>query len=308
MTRREAADQQASGACGGDAGREASGSGERPAVAFERRGPALWARIDRPERGNACGPEVIDGLHAWLDRGAADDAVRVLVLTGSGRSFCAGADMRAGAELLAADRAADEASREVRTSARAAAVSGRDADAAPAALLAYLDRGRALVDAVASAAKPVVAAVNGAAFAGGFELVLAADLAVAARSARLGDGHARHGIVPGWGSSARLPRMVGQRAATELLLSGGSISAEEACRLGIVNVVADDDGLEAAVDALVERLSVPDAATTRRILALTRAARDADGTLAADLRRERDTLAEHVSAPEFAATVARFLG
>lgn len=252
----------------------------REAVITFRRGTALWARIDRPERGNACGPEVIDALHAWLDRGAADDAVRVLVLTGSGRSFCAGADMRAGAELL------DDT----------------------AALLAYLDRGRALVDAVAGAAKPVIAAVNGAAFAGGFELVLAADLAVAARSARLGDGHARHGIVPGWGSSARLPRIAGPLAAAELLLTGGAISAEEAWRLGIVNAVADDDGLEAAVDALAERLSVPDAATTRRVLALTRAARDADGTLAADLQRERAALAEHVAAPEFAATVARFLG
>lgn len=302
MTRRQAPDQRAIGAHGAHAG-------ERPAVVIERRGPALWARIDRPERGNACGPEVIDGLLAWLACGTADDTVRVLVLTGSGRSFCAGADMRAGAELLTADRAANEAASGGGAGATSdGGASGRSERVATTALLAYLDRGRALVDAVASAAKPVVAAVNGAAFAGGFELVLAADLAVAARSARLGDGHARHGIVPGWGSSARLPRIAGPRAAAELLLSGGSISAEEACRLGIVNAVADDDALDAAVDALVERLSVPDAATTRRILALTRAARDADGTLAADLQRERATLAEHVSAPQFAATVARFLG
>jgi len=280
MTRRTAADQHSNGAHAGGGDPGPAGSGARPAVAIERRGPALWARIDRPDRGNACGPDVIDGLLAWLACGTADDGVRVLVLTGSGRAFCAGADMRAGAELL------------------------DDTDA----LLAYLDRGRALVDAVASAAKPVIAAVNGAAFAGGFELVLAADLAIAARSARLGDGHARHGIVPGWGSSARLPRIAGPRAAAELLLSGGAISAEEACRLGIVNAVADDGGLDAAVDALVARLSVPDAATTRRILALTRAARDGDDTLAAALQRERATLAEHVSAPEFAATVARFLG
>lgn len=64
-------------------------SAGREAVQIELRGAALWARIARPERGNACGPEVIDGLHAWLARGAADDAVRVLVLTGSGRAFCA---------------------------------------------------------------------------------------------------------------------------------------------------------------------------------------------------------------------------
>ncbi|HST42262.1 MAG TPA: enoyl-CoA hydratase/isomerase family protein, partial [Conexibacter sp.] len=127
---------------------------ERPAVAIELRGAALWARIARPERGNACGPEVIDGLHAWLARGATDDAVRVLVLTGSGRAFCAGADMRAGAQVMAAATAANSDA-EPRADGAAAA---RDA-----ALLAYLARGRALVDAVAGAAKPVIAAVNGAA-------------------------------------------------------------------------------------------------------------------------------------------------
>ncbi|MDW5594857.1 enoyl-CoA hydratase/isomerase family protein [Conexibacter stalactiti] len=154
----------------------------------------------------------------------------------------------------------------------------------------------------------MIAAVNGAAYAGGFELMLAADLVVAARSARVGDGHARHGIVPGWGSSARLPRIVGARAASELLLTGGDLSAEQALALGLVNAVADDDALVAAVDLLVERLTVPDAATTARILALTRATRDADGTLAADLAREWSALAEHVTAPAFAATVERFLG
>ncbi|MDW5594856.1 enoyl-CoA hydratase-related protein [Conexibacter stalactiti] len=114
-------------------------------VEIEVRGAALWARIARPERGNACGPEVIDGLRAWLTRGAADDAVRALVLTGSGRAFCAGADMRAGAEVMAAaTRVADA---EPRAAAAPGATSARDE-----ALLSYLARGRALVDAVAGAA------------------------------------------------------------------------------------------------------------------------------------------------------------
>lgn len=214
--------------------------------------------------------------------------------------------MRAGAEVMAAAASDDAASREPRGDAEPRADGA--AAARDDALLAYLARGRALVDAVASAGKPVIAAVNGAAYAGGFELMLAADLVVAARSARVGDGHARHGIVPGWGSSARLPRIVGARAASELLLTGSDLSADEALALGLVNAVADDDALVATVDALVARLTVPDAATTARILSLTRASRDADGTLAADLAREWSTLAEHVTAPEFAATVERFLG
>src|ERR1700722_6633480 len=113
-----------------------------PAVLIERRGPALWARMSRPERGNACGPDTIAGLRDWLDR-AGEPGLRGVVLTGSGSSFCAGADLRAGAAYL------DD----------------------PAALARYIRAGRDLTDAIASAPLPVIAAVNGVALAGGFELV-----------------------------------------------------------------------------------------------------------------------------------------
>ncbi len=240
-----------------------------------QRGPALWARIDRPDRANACGPEVIDGLHAWLG-GAHAPGLRALVLTGTGTAFCAGADMRAGAAALAD----------------------------PASVLAYIRRGRELADAIAAAPLPVIAAVNGVALAGGFELVLAADVVFAARSARLGDAHARHAIVPGWGSSARLPRLVGRRAATRLLLTGESVSAEEMARLGVVTEVVDDDRLEAAVTEFVERLPA-DPETLARLVRLARTG--GTGTVEEALDREWATLAEHVQGPAFTAGVQRFL-
>ena len=170
-----------------------------PAVVVEHRGAASWARIARPDRGNACGSDVMEGLEHWLDDATADPATRALVLTGTGSSFCAGMDMKEGAALLG------------------------DAGA----MEAYIRRGRDLVRRFAAAPLPTIAAVNGSAFAGGFELVLAADFAVAARSASLGDRHVIHGVVPGWGSTARLPRIVGHRAATRLLLTGETLTADE---------------------------------------------------------------------------------
>lgn len=244
------------------------------AVVVTRRGAASWARIARPERGNACGSAVIEGLERWLGEAAADPDVGVLVLTGTGAVFCAGADLKEGAQLLG-----DEA-----------------------ALLAYIRRGRDFVDAFASAPVPTIAAVNGDAFAGGLELVLAADFAVAARSARLGDCHVGHGVVPGWGSTARLPRLVGHRAAALLLLTGETRSAEEMHRLGALTAVVGDDLLEQAVDELAGRVTSGPAA--QRILELSRRSleRSFDEALAA----EWDQLVAHLADPSFATGVRRF--
>jgi enoyl-CoA hydratase len=247
-----------------------------PAVVVTRRGAASWARLARPERGNACGSEIMDGLEGWLAGAAADPSLKALVVTGTGSVFCAGADMKEGAALLG------------------------DVEA----LEAYIGRGRALVEALAAAPVPTVAAVNGAALAGGFELVLAADLVVAARGARLGDCHVAHGVVPGWGSTARLPRIVGPRAAAQLLLTGETLSADEMHAIGAVTSVVDDALLEEAVDSLVERLASGPAA--RRVLELSRLglARSLDEALVA----EWDALRAHLADPSFGDGVARFLG
>lgn len=220
---------------------------------------------------------MIRALRTWLAEAPAEPDVRALVLTGSGGVFCSGADIAAGVELL------DDS----------------------AGLLAYLESGRKLADELAAAPLPVIAAVNGVAFAGGFELVLAADLVVAARSARLGDVHARHGLVPGWGSSARLPRIAGARAATMLLLTGADLSADELQRLGVVNEVVPDDALVAAVDALVERLAAIGPATLARVLGLARGSVRRSFSEALDA--EWDALTEHIADPEFRRGIARFL-
>lgn len=243
-------------------------------ISVERRGAASWATIERPHRGNALDAAAVERLTAWA-RGAGDDPdVRALVLSGSGAAFCAGADMAAGLPLL------DD----------------------PPALLAYVDRGRGLVQALREAPVPVVAAVNGVAFAGGFELVLAADVVVAARSARMGDRHVRHGVIPGWGATVLLPERVGRRAA-RLLLSGVDLPADELRGLGVVDLVVDDAGLVARTDTLVAELAAADPVAQRGVLALVRGAWD---DAAHD--RERSALAAHLSTEEFRAGVRRFVG
>lgn len=243
-------------------------------VTVTRRGAASWATIDRSRRGNALDATAIDRLTAWAREAGVDPGVRALVLTGSGAAFCAGADMAAGAPLL------DD----------------------PPALLAFVDRGRGLVQALREAPVPVVVAVNGVAFAGGFELVLAADVVVAARGARLGDRHVRHGVVPGWGATVLLPERVGRRAA-RLLLSGVDLTAEELRDLGVVDVVVDDDRLVARTDELVGELAAADPTAQRRVLALVRGPWD---DAAHD--RERSALAAHLATDAFRDGVRRFLG
>lgn len=233
-------------------------------VRLERRGLALWATIDRPRSANACSSGVMTGLESWLAR-VHDPGVRVLVLTGAGSVFCAGADLRE-AGALVDDRQA---------------------------LVAYLRRGRDLVAAVRESPVPVLAAVNGAAFGGGLELLLACDIAVASADARVGDRHVSQGQVPGWGSSAMLPGRVGRATATRLLLTGETLDAAEARAAGLVSEVVAPDLLQARVTDLVDLLATHDPGAVRRLLTLTRF-RGADEDAAA--RLEWHVLRDHVDA------------
>jgi enoyl-CoA hydratase len=116
--------------------------------------------------------------------------------------------------------------------------------------------------------KPVIAAVNGLALAGGLELVLCCDLVIAARSARLGDAHANFGLLPGGGSSVRLPRKIGPTRAKHLLYTGEFVPAEQLREAGLVNEVVDDADLLAAAGRLVARLRTKSPLVLRRMKAL----------------------------------------
>jgi enoyl-CoA hydratase/carnithine racemase len=175
----------------------------------------LTLTLSRPAALNALTPELIDSLGSALALGLDDAAVQVVVLTGAGRGFCAGVDLKA-TELRSA---------------------------VPRGNVAFIAALGSLVQRIASYPKPVIAAVNGIAVAGGLELVLACDQVIAARSARLGDAHANYAMFPGAGATVRLPRRIGLAKAKYLMFSGALWSADESLQAGLVDLVVPDEDL-----------------------------------------------------------------
>jgi enoyl-CoA hydratase len=169
--------------------------------------------LHRPEKMNALSRELRSAIATAFREIAADPGVRVAILTGAGRAFCAGLDLR---ELGVSGLGGGEAE---------SAVTEGD-----------------MLEAMRGFPDPIIGAINGVAVTGGFELALACDLLVASSEARFADTHARVGIIPGWGLSQKLPRMIGIGRAKELAFTGNYLSAEQAERWGLVNrVVAPQD-------------------------------------------------------------------
>ncbi|QMW24471.1 enoyl-CoA hydratase [Sandaracinobacteroides saxicola] len=189
-------------------------------VTVAMQGPVAVVTLNRAEAMNALSKALRAALAAAMRRVDADPEVRAVVLTGAGtRAFTAGLDLK---ELGSDAAAMDDAT-------------GQGADANP-------------VKAVEQCRKPVVGAINGVAITGGFELALACDVLIASENARFADTHARVGIMPGWGLSQKLSRLIGIYRAKELSLTGNFLDAVTAERWGLVNrVVAADDLLPAAV-------------------------------------------------------------
>ena len=210
------------------------------AVLSEIRGGAMWVTLNRPDALNAITPEVVAGINAALEQAAADNAVKAVVLTGTGRAFCAGADLKYVRSQVGGE----------------GAVGG------------FLNSVLAMMERLETCPRPVVAALNGMALAGGLELVLCCDLVIAARSAKIGDAHANYGLLPGGGSSVRLPRKIGPTRAKYLLYTGEFVPAADLVAAGLVNEVVDDAELVAAVERLVAKLAPKSPLVLRRMKAL----------------------------------------
>jgi methylglutaconyl-CoA hydratase len=200
---------------------------ERP-ILVSQDGGVRRLVLNRPERRNALDPELAGALSDEIAVASADPEVRVLVLTGAGSAFCAGAQLDA---LLAASERGDVAG---------AGASFGVVEQVYRALLA--------------ARPPVIAMVNGPALAGGAGIVSACDFAVASTTATLGYPEIVLGLIPGMVMTI-LVRLVGLRAALDLTLTGRRVSAEEAVRIGLVNEVIAPDQLAARVDELARQLA-----------------------------------------------------
>jgi len=201
-------------------------------VWYEAAGGVAVIRLNRPEALNAFTPAMGRGLQGAVAAAVADDAVRAIVLTGAGRGFCAGADMK----LLQGIEANRGAGR--RTDEAAAPLAGALEALGPDLRAHYGGRFGYLLQ----ARKPVIAAINGPAAGLGFVLALYADLRFAASEAKLTTSFAQRGLIAEHGVSWLLPRLVGPAHALDLLLSARKIGAAEAERIGLVNKVFAQQG------------------------------------------------------------------
>jgi enoyl-CoA hydratase len=192
-------------------------------VIVERRGKTGVIRLNRPEKLNSINMEMVADMIGAFDAFSAGAETKVVIVTGNGKAFSAGADV---AEL--SGMKLDEVVREGH--------------------LPLWERMR-------SFRKPVIAAVNGPAVGGGLELVMACDIAVSARSAKFGQAEINLGIIPGAGGTQRLARAAGKSRAMEMVLTGRLITADEAERFGIVSSVLDDEKLMDGAFELASRIA-----------------------------------------------------
>ena len=195
---------------------------EEPHALIERRGHVLIVTMNRPRARNALSGPMMELMRQAWDTVDSDPEIRVCVLTGAGGAFCAGADLKAMTSSHPGDR-----------------FQGGDLDVS---VIEPLLKGRRLT-------KPLIAAVEGPAVAGGTEILQACDIRVAGASARFGVSEARWGLFPLGGSAVRLPRQIPYTVAADLLLTGRHITAAEALSIGLIgHVVPDGQALEAALE------------------------------------------------------------
>ena len=194
-------------------------------VLYEKKGPIAYVTLNRPKVMNALNKATIVELKAAFEDARDDSGVRGVILTGAGdKAFAAGADV---SEVI------NDTALQAEESARL---------------------GQAVTLLIENLGKPVVAAVNGFALGGGCELAMACTIRIASESAKFGQPEVKLGIMPGFGGSQRLPRLVGKGRALQIILSGKSIDAQEAYRIGLVNEIIPNTNLIARAEAILNEI------------------------------------------------------
>lgn len=193
-------------------------------IEFEKKAGVGYLSLNRPEVRNAISQKMIHEMLAILEKIERDDQLRVLILTGKGKAFMAGADI---AELK---------------------------QMKPMDILRWNDGIVRIADRIEKLRTPVIAAINGAAMGGGLELAIACTFRIMARSAKIGLPEVKLGIIPGAGGTQRLPRLIGSSQAAEMILTGDIVDADRALRLGIANRIVPDAEVIQAAETMAERI------------------------------------------------------
>ncbi len=219
--------------------------------------------LNRPDRLNALDPQTYAEICNAIEDIEADREIRVVIITGSGKAFCAGADL-------------DELQKRL---------------AKASWTFEFLEGCHRATDAIDNCSKPVIAAVNGLTLAGGLEVVEACDIILAADTAKFGDHHAQRGLVPGGGGTQRLIRRINFGKALELLLTGDWLSAEEAGECGLVNKVVPADQLQEAANEMAQKLAKRSPVASKTIKMLAKKGIEID--LATALKMEIAAVTQH---------------
>ncbi|AIY89815.1 3-hydroxyacyl-CoA dehydrogenase/enoyl-CoA hydratase family protein [Geoglobus acetivorans] len=194
-------------------------------VSIDREKRIGFIKLNRPQRANALNPTFLDEICSALDVLERDDDVRCIVITGEGRNFCAGADM----SVFASGKAED--------------------------MLEFSEKGHKTFTKIETLSKPVIAAINGPAMGGGFELALACDLRVVSKKAVLALPELNLGLFPGWGGTQRLVHIVGMSRAKQAILMREPVDADRAYEWGIANYVAEPDEFMEKVTEVAEKIA-----------------------------------------------------
>ncbi len=254
-------------------------SSDQPHLVVTADGGVATITLNRPDRLNAFTSEMLTDLGTTLERLAADDTVRCLLITGAGRGFCAGQDL--------ADRSV--------------APGNEPPDLGESLQKRY----NPVVTAIRTMPKPVVMAVNGVAAGAGANLALSGDIVIAARSARFIQSFARLGLIPDSGGTYLLPRLAGHARTMGMVLLAEPVDAERALAWGMVWSVVDDDDLAATASALAADLAAGPTAGYARIKQAINAS--LDNTLADQLDLERELQQAAGRSAEYAEGVAAFM-
>lgn len=194
-------------------------------ILFEKKNAVAYVTLNRPKVLNALNMATMEELRAAFHDIKNDSGVRVVIMTGSGeKAFIAGADI---GELAKHD---------------------------PVSAKAYTHRGQSVLNLIENLGKPVIACINGFALGGGCEIAMACTMRLASENAKLGQPEVKLGIMPGYGGTQRLPRLVGKGIAMQLVLTGEMISAQEAHRIGLVNEVVAAAELIPRAEAIAQKI------------------------------------------------------
>ncbi|MCL1810300.1 MAG: enoyl-CoA hydratase-related protein [Clostridiales bacterium] len=192
---------------------------------YELKNGTAFITVNRPKAMNALNSSLLDELYSAFSEAAGDKNVKAIILTGEGKAFVAGADISEMKDLTA--------------------IEGK----------AMMVKGHALMNYIESVGKPVIAAVNGFALGGGCELAMACDIRIASEKAKFGQPEVNLGIIPGFGGTQRLPRLVGAGMGKYLIMTAEIISADEAYRIGLVEKVVPPEELAGTAEKIARTIA-----------------------------------------------------